>query len=68
MVSFVADPHESEAMCATNKREESNWYLSEIGLLLATLAAIIIIIIMIIIMNNNNSLLIRKLTTKSSLQ
>ena len=48
MVSFVADPHESEAMCATNKREESNWYLSEIGLLLATLAAIIIIIIIII--------------------
>ena len=40
MVSCVADPHESEAKCATNKRRESNWYLSEIGLLLATLTAI----------------------------
>ena len=39
MVSCVADPHENEAKCATNKRRESNWYLSEIGLLLATLTA-----------------------------
>ena len=29
MVSCVADPHESEAKCATNKRRESNWYLNE---------------------------------------
>ena len=48
IVGCVADPHESEAKCATNlKRRESNWYLSEIGLLLATLAAIIIIMMMI---------------------
>ena len=40
MVSCVADPHENEAKCAANKRRESNWYLSEIGLLLATLTAI----------------------------
>ena len=40
MDSCVADPHENEAKCATNKRRESNWYLSEIGLLLATLTAI----------------------------
>ena len=37
MVSRVADPHKSETKCATNKRRESHWYLSE-GLLLATLA------------------------------
>ena len=30
MVSCVADPHESEAKCATNKRREWNWYLNEI--------------------------------------
>ena len=35
MVSCVADPHEIEAKCATNKPQESNWYLSEIGLLRA---------------------------------
>ena len=47
---LLHDSHESEAKCATNlKRRESNWYLSEIGLLHATLAAIIIIIIIIII-------------------
>ena len=28
MVSCVADPHESEARCATNKPWEWNWYLS----------------------------------------
>ena len=32
MVSCVADPQESEAKCTTNKRRESNWHLSEIGL------------------------------------
>ena len=31
MVSCVANPHESEAMCAVNKRRESNRY-SEIVL------------------------------------
>ena len=31
MASCVADPHRSEAKCATNKRRESNWYLSKIG-------------------------------------
>ena len=40
MVSCVADPHKSKAKSVTNKRRESNWYLIEIGLLLATLAAI----------------------------
>ena len=40
MVSCVANPHESEAKCANDKRWESNWYLSEIGLLLAMLAAV----------------------------
>ena len=40
MVSCVADPHENEAKCATNKRRESNWYLSETGLLLRPLTAI----------------------------
>ena len=30
MVSCVADPNESEAKGATNKRRESNWHLSEI--------------------------------------
>ena len=40
MVSCVANPHKSEAKCANDKRWESNWYLSEIGLLLAMLAAV----------------------------
>ena len=40
MVSCVADSHESEEKCFTNKRQESNWYLSEAGLLLATHAAV----------------------------
>ena len=30
MVSCVADPNESEAKGATNKRREPNWHLSEI--------------------------------------
>ena len=37
MVSCVAVPHESEAKCANNKRPESIWYLSEIGLPLAAI-------------------------------
>ena len=44
MVSCVADQQESEEKCFTNKRRESNWYLSETGLLLATRAAVIALI------------------------
>ena len=44
MVSCVADPQESEEKCFTNKRRESNWYLSETGLLLATRTAVIALI------------------------
>ena len=44
IVSCVADLQESEEKCFTNKRRESNWYLSETGLLLATHAAVIALI------------------------
>ena len=44
MVSCVANPQESKEKCFTNKRRESNWYLSETGLLLATRAAVIALI------------------------
>ena len=47
MVSCVADPHESEEKCGwcfTNKRRQSNWYLSEKGLLHATRATVIALI------------------------
>ena len=44
MVSCVADPPESEEKWFTNKRRESNWCLSETGLLLATRAAVIALI------------------------
>ena len=37
MSLYVApfDPHESEEKCTTNERRESNWRLSETGLLRA---------------------------------
>ena len=52
MVSCVADPHESEENCFTNKRRESNWYLSETGLLLATNAAVIATLAAVIVLIN----------------
>ena len=43
MISSAFEPHESEAQCPTNIWRDFKTYLSEIGLLLATLAAIIYI-------------------------
>ena len=43
MVPCVLEPHESEAKHPTRIWRDFNWYLSEIGLLFATLAPIITI-------------------------